>query len=184
MIRNLAFGFLAVLAAPVVHASDRILPKACGSDALSFDIKTSKGPAQLAPPAEGMAKIVFIQTLVKKGFAPLYAKSDFTTRFGLDGAWAGAAGNNSYLTLDVAPGEHHVCASVQGSASAVKDMIGMSSFTAEAGKVYHFQFTAERISVASGEGGNYYSSSFDALKPDEGEFRVSASKLSESKPKH
>jgi hypothetical protein len=175
---------LATTLLTTAHAEDKILPKACGSDSVQFDVKTNKSASATQPPSDGKAKIVFIQTYTIKGGSFLaFGTSDFTTRFGLDGVWAGAAGNNSYFSVEITPGVHHLCASVQGSSDAVKDMVGANLLTAEAGKIYYYQFNALKIHC-NGAGCNYYSSSFGAINPDEGEYRVASSGLSTFSPKH
>ncbi|MGD0831691.1 MAG: hypothetical protein ABR907_12145 [Terracidiphilus sp.] len=148
------------------------LPDACGSDNVAFQVTLKNGqPASLSP-AAGKALIVFIETSTKSGrWTPFGSSTDFTVRFGLDGEWVGATGNKSYFTVDVAPGEHHLCVSAQGSGHA-KSMIGAKSFTAEAGKVYFYEFKIEN--QLDGQGFNHYSSGFSKLDDDEGSFRVKA----------
>jgi len=177
---------LVLLAAPLAtaaHASTRVLPDSCGDPGVTFEAKTDKATAAPASPAEGKAQVVFIMTLVKKGMdAPwLGAIRDFTTRLGMDGNWLGAAGNNSYFTVDIAPGEHHLCADVQNSRSGAKDLIGMQKFVAEAGKTYYFEFVATKITTSSqNSSDHYYSSTFTPVDEDEGKFRVKSLKLSTS----
>ena len=55
----------------------------------------------------------------------------------MDGAWAGADHSNSYFAVSAAPGEHHLCATLQSS--LVDDRFEFAHFTAEAGKVYFFR---------------------------------------------
>ncbi len=59
-------------------------------------------------------------------------------KIGLDGAWVGAYRQNSYFTVSVEPGDHHVCANVQSN-SSVGHLIALAHFTAEAGNVYYFR---------------------------------------------
>jgi hypothetical protein len=180
---------LAATVATVAHASAPVLPDSCGDPGITFDAKTDIAIAPLAPPAEGKAQVVLIMTVVKKGGHGAFVPGirNFTTRFGMDGSWLGAAGNNSYFSVDVTPGEHHLCANVQNTLSGAKDMIGMQTFTAEAGKVYYFEFVATRIStVTENSSDNYYSSTFTAVDADEGKFRTKALQISTStarKPK-
>jgi hypothetical protein len=47
---------------------------------------------------------------------------------GLDGEWVGATQRNSYFSLSVDPGEHHVCATEGGQ------LFAFAHFTAEAEK--------------------------------------------------
>ena len=67
-----------------------------------------------------------------------------TLRIGLDGAWVGAYQQNSYLSVSVVPGEHHVCANVQPGFS-IEQPVALAHFTAEPGGIYYFRtlFLAE-----------------------------------------
>jgi hypothetical protein len=182
-----------------------ILPDACGSDKEKFDVTATK-PADATPaiaPVDGKARVVFIETVINTGY--LLGGPGFTTRFGVDGKWVGAASNNSYFTLDLEPGVHHLCSAVQGTFSAPKDKIGISSFTAEAGKIYYIAYMI--TNKASGHSGVFVgggtapgspgtppapptyvpgnahvdsSNGLFFLDEDEGKFRVKSSKISTS----
>jgi hypothetical protein len=179
----------AMLASAAAHASTNVLPDACGDDKVKFDVQTQKGAAAPALPADGKAQIVFIETMNRPSAWSGTHVSDVMTRFGVDGTWAGATKSNSYFTVDVAPGEHHLCFSVRGS----KDMVGATSITVEAGKIYYFEFKVEPTvtrtnmtmmggtAPASGSGTSVaLSSGFTKLDDDAGKFRVKASALSTS----
>ncbi len=170
-----------------------ILPDACGDDSVKFDVSTEKNPPPLAGPAADKAQIVFIESYMKNiptlGGAPI-------VRFGMDGAWVGANKGDSFFTLTVDPGVHHLCASLQTvSGRMKKNSVGMTSFTAEAGKTYYYQFTftmsghmypgASGPGVTNGGGGMQMDYSFDfaAATEDEGKYHVKASQLATSKPK-
>jgi hypothetical protein len=130
-----------------VQARATILPDACGDDKVKFDVSTQKDQPAPAPPEAGKAQIVFIENNNQMVTPFSYA----TVRFGMDGAWAGANKGDSYFTLAVDPGVHHLCVSWQSAIRKVKKSIDVASFTAEAGKVYYF---AAQI-VLTGEGGAY-----------------------------
>lgn len=170
-----------------------ILPDACGDDSVKFDVKTEKNQPPPAPPAAGKAQIVFIESWVKNmpwiGGSPI-------VRFGTDGAWVGADKGESYFTIAVDPGEHHLCASLQTvSGRMKKNSIGVASFTADPGKTYYYQFTftanghmtmgASGPGVTNGGGGMNvdYSFDFSSTSEDEGKYHVKASQLAISKPK-
>ena len=55
----------------------------------------------------------------------------------VDGAWAGANHGNSYFSIFVEPGEHHVCVTLQSS--LVAQRVELAHFTAEAEKVYYYR---------------------------------------------
>jgi hypothetical protein len=117
----MAFAFAQARAATV-------LPDACGSDKVKFEITTQKGQPVPVPPDPAKAQIIFVQT--NEGRSKW--GSTAVTRFGIDGAWAGANRGNSYFTISVDPGLHHLCSDWDKRA-------GIASFTAEAGKLYCYQ---------------------------------------------
>ena len=197
-----ALALAAILTAMPALAST-VLPDACGSDKVKYNVNDTK-PTDATPaiaPVEDKARIVFIETVINTGF--LFGGPSFTTRFGVDGAWAGAADNNTYFTVDVAPGLHHICSAVQGAFSAPKDKIGIASLNAEAGKVYYVAYMitnkngGHSVTVMGGTpagGGapaapsSVYIPHTDSsnglliLDEDEGKFRVKSSKISVSVP--
>jgi hypothetical protein len=168
--------------APAWAEKGLILPDSCGKDDVKFDVEKHKGSPPPAPPAEGKAQIVLIETWHR----PSFEHGNLTVRFGLDGAWVGAAGFDSYFTIDVAPGEHHFCASAQhtfGMTSAIqKSMIGMLTFTAEAGKVYYVDFKVESVYAGGPATPGSFSSSFAKAEDEDGKFLVKSSDLATSKP--
>ena len=89
--------------------------------------------ALLAEPEPGKARVVFIQDDSTWGDHQHYVMN-----IGLDGAWVGAYKQNSYFTLSVDPGEHHVCANVQSKAS-IGQLLALAHFAAEAGQIYYFR---------------------------------------------
>jgi hypothetical protein len=177
-----------LLCVPLVFALQAratVLPDACGDDKVKFDVSTQKAQPAPAPPAAGKAQIVFVETM-DKPWGCLECGSP-TTRFGMDSAWVGANKGNSYFTLDVAPGEHKVCADWQSVFGALKQKTGVTSFTAEAGKVYYFEakveFEVHQYGVGPGsntEIDRHFK--FSQLSDDEGQYRVKASALSTFKP--
>jgi hypothetical protein len=163
-----------------------VLPDACGDDGVKFDVKTEKDQPAPGAPAAGKAQIVFVETEEKNG-----GVWDFTTRFGLDGAWVGADKGDSYFIVNVDPGVHHVCASAQSMFKILKKSIDAMTFTAEAGKVYYIEgkFTVVVINGASGPGvnsgggGGSVSFGMSQLDEDMGKYRVKAWKLATWKTK-
>jgi hypothetical protein len=182
---KLAFPTIALILATSTHAwgqKDVVLPDSCGKGEVKFDVEKHKGSPPPAPPAEGKARIVFIETWHR----PSYEHGNLTVRFGLDGAWVGAASFDSYFTIDIAPGEHHLCASAQHSfgmpKSMQKDMIGMAAFTAEPGKIYYFDFKVEAVYAGIPGAPGSFSSSFAKVEDEDGKFLVKSSDLATSKP--
>jgi len=201
MKKCLLLFLLSATIATAAHASKTILPDACGADKIKFDVETKKDQPAPPQPAEGKAQVVFLSTVTNIGY--IFGGPSYTTRFGLDGKWVGAANNNSYFVLDIDPGKHHLCSSVQGFGNAPKDKIGMTSFTAEAGKVYYVAYVVKNKQsttfVGAGGGGSFggggaggggggggaahhvdASEGLVLLDEDDGQYRVKASKVSVS----
>jgi hypothetical protein len=164
------------------------LPDACGDDKIQFNVKTARNQPAPASPAAGKARIVFVEALDKDACQGCGTP---TSRIGMDGAWAGATRGISYFTIDVAPGDHHLCADWQSmSASFRSSKVGMASFSAEAGNVYYFE-----IGITSTPGSVYGSSSggvhsdpdlslnLKQLSDDEGKYRVKISPVATAIPK-
>ena len=134
------FTLAAVLTTTAAHASELVLPDSCGSDKVTFEVSTKKSPGALSSPADGKARIVFLDVRDR----PRFGEANFVARYGVDGAWAGATKGDSYFTFDVDPGERHLCASVQhyvGMGREQKDFIAMYKLTAEAGKIYYIEYS-------------------------------------------
>jgi hypothetical protein len=97
--------------------------------------------------------------------------------------------------LTIAPGLHHLCVNAQGAKKAV----GVTSFTAEAGKIYYYEAsttvtrsgggmvttTAANGTMSTGMAPGHLSASFqfNELSEDEGKYRVKAWKLATWKTK-
>ena len=161
--------FLTASLAFAAQARATILPDAFGDDKIKFDVKAETSKTPPAPPAAGKAQIVFIENENHMVGPFMYA----TVRFGLDGVWVGANNNNSYFTLDVAPGVHHLCASWQSALPTLKKNVDVVSFTAKPGKVYYF---AAQI-VDTGGKEVPPTIALSQLNEDEGQYRVKAWKL-------
>jgi len=172
------FLLCASLVSAVCARAKTILPDACGDDKVIFDITTQKNQPAPPPPAAGMAQIVFIETLEKTwGCITCGTPS---TRYGVDGTWVGANQGKSYFTLDIAPGEHHLCVGWQSVFGHLKEMVGLASFTAEAGKVYYFEAKATLQVHRYGNNSSEVDRSLDFVQvnEDEGKYRIKASELS------
>lgn len=120
------------------------LPDSCGDDNVKFDVKTGAGQPEPTGPEEGKAQIV----LIEDENGPIGTFMYATVRFGMDGAWVGADYSNSYFTLTVDPGVHHLCASWQSSLKRLKKNVNLTSFTAEPGRIYYF---AAHVTMTSRE---------------------------------
>ena len=157
---------------PAVQArAKHVLPDACGDDSVKFDVAAQKNSSAPAPPAAGKALIVFAENENQ----PLGPFMHATVRFGLDGAWAGANNSNSYFTVSVDPGVHHLCASWQSVLHMLNKSIDVASFTAEAGKTYYFAANVKVI--PAGENQATYDFNLSQLSDDAGQYRLKAWKV-------
>jgi len=142
---------------------------ACGPDDVSFCVKTREGnhPSATVEPGKALVYVV--------GQDLGCLNCGKVARIGLDGAWAGAIDFGSYTSFTVEPGEHHLCANWQSFFAGSKKPVGLANFAAEAGKVYYFRIRVLAITQVLID--------FDLIDPDQGQYLVAASKMSESHPK-
>ncbi|MHB1699981.1 MAG: DUF2846 domain-containing protein [Acidobacteriaceae bacterium] len=112
-----------------------IVKDACGPLNVKFEVyrDTTKHTAKQADP--GKARIYFVQDI--GSLHPLGIGGSFTTRVGVDGEWVGANQNDSYFSVSVDPGEHHLCVNAQ--MRIFGQVMEFAHFTAEAGKTYYFR---------------------------------------------
>jgi len=142
---------------------------ACGPANVNFNVSLDNTVQALVQPAPGKALVYFIHdkgNLVFPGYP--------TTKLGVDGAWAGANHGNSYFSLPIEPGEHHVCASLQSSLVSV--LAELAHFSAEPGKVYYFR---TRL-IWSGE---VQLLELEQIDSDQGKYLIDNYPLSISTPK-
>jgi guanyl-specific ribonuclease Sa len=131
---KVALVALLFAASTFAQSQSASLPAACGPENVSSDMKLDSTQHAMAQPEPGKALVYFIQD--KGPFSFSFFGGAVDTRIGVDGAWVGAERNNSYFTVSVEPGEHHVCADLR---STGEDVTELAHFTAEAGKRYFFR---------------------------------------------
>jgi hypothetical protein len=137
---------------------------ACGPENMSFKVTLDDKPGVPAHAAAlGKAKIYFIHDAGSIG-TPGFAYP--TTKFAIDGAWVGANHTDSWFSVFVNPGVHHVCATLQSS--IVDDRMELAHFTAEPDKVYFYrtrlvmsgQVELLELALIDSDQGNYLVSSY------------------------
>jgi hypothetical protein len=113
-----------------------IVGRACGPPKESFSVELN--PADHQPPAAppGKALVYFVQDLGGKPFGTTTLLSS-VTEIGIDGVWVGADQDNSWFSVSVDPGVHHVCAHAQSR--LFNQVTELAHFTAEADRVYYFR---------------------------------------------
>jgi hypothetical protein len=92
----------------------------------------------------------------------------------MDGVWVGANHGNSYFSVSVEPGEHHVCATLQSS--LVAQRVELAHFTAAVGKIYYYR--TRLIMSRSME-----LLDLDSIDSDQGKYLIASFPLSVSAPK-
>jgi hypothetical protein len=140
---------------------------ACGNLNLSMAVNLDNSRHSVVQPEPGKARIYFIQDT---GLDVTIAYP--TTKIGIDGAWVGANKKNSWFSVSVEPGEHHLCAAIQSS--FVRKDVELAHLKAEAGKVYFYR---TRI-IDSRSGPEYLG--FVPVDSDEGEYLIASYPLAEA----
>jgi hypothetical protein len=142
---------------------------ACGPGDISFNLKLDESQHALTQPDPGKARVYFFQdagTSITLGYP--------TVKLAMDGAWVGANHGNSYFSLSVEPGEHHLCVTLQSS--LVAQRVELAHFTAEADKVYYYRTrlimsrTVELLEL-------------NLIDSDQGKYLIASFPLSVSTPK-
>jgi hypothetical protein len=142
---------------------------ACGPSNVDFKVKLDDNQHTLVQPEPGKARIYFIQNFNTDMLNPYT-----TTRLGIDGEWVGANKHNSYFSVSIEPGDHHLCASVWYS--RVDQHVVLAHLTAEPGKVYYYRLgIIETRSLSDWK--------LEPIDSDEAMFLVSSFPLSVSTPK-
>jgi len=186
MNRMKTYAWLVCLAlAPLAHAKKAVLPDACGDNKVQFEVKAVDDHAQPLTPDAGKSLLVFVEE--NKVFG-----ANATIRLGVDGAWVGATHGAQYFLVQLAPGEHHLCASMQNKIFGMGNQehyVGVETINAEAGKVYYYgAVVGSEVTGVSGNSTSVNSTNtltvqYSLLSEDEGKYRVKAGKLAQAKAK-
>jgi hypothetical protein len=107
-------------------------PSACGPENASFNVKRDDAQHSLTPADPGKARVYFIHD-AGSGWTAGYP----TVKIAVDGSWVGANHGNSYFSVSVDPGEHHVCVALQSS--LVGQRLELAHFTAAPDTVYYYR---------------------------------------------
>jgi hypothetical protein len=122
-----------LLAASAFAQTAPVAPTAaCGPGNVDFKVKLDESQHMVAEPQPGKALVYFFSdagTTATLGYP--------TEKLAIDGAWVGANHGNSYFSVSVEPGEHHVCVTLQSSMVAPR--VELVHFTAEGEKVYYYR---------------------------------------------
>jgi hypothetical protein len=143
--------------------------EACGPEHVSFKVNLEGSQHTPVQPDAGKARVYFIHDA---------GTSDRTlypiVKLAVDGTWVGANHGDSYFSVSVEPGEHHVCATLQSS--LVPQRVELAHFTAAADAVYYYRtqlLTSRAIVVLE----------LDAIDSDQGKYLIASFPLSVATPK-
>jgi hypothetical protein len=167
-----------IFVASCAFAGDKgVIGRACGPEAVTFDVKAEQPLAALPKPEADKALVYVIQE--RRLFGGSCIKCNFTVRIGVDGNWVGAQHHDSWLSFSVQPGDHHFCANLQGEKGepAEPKRIALASFTAEPSTVYYFRVRATNDQLG------WTVVDVEAVNRDEGELLVTSYPPSSSQPK-
>ena len=170
MTTALLWVFLFAGAAPAQdQAAIAKAKSACGPDEIHFDFQTTSGSPSIVEPEPGKARIYVIGRDNRWcGGCAIIA------RVGLNGVWVGAINGDSYLTVSIDPGEHHLCTNWQSQLSYRSNQVALANLTAEAGKIYYF-----RMRLLTQETGPALLD-LDPVNSDEGRYLVLTSETGNS----
>lgn len=156
----------------------------CGPATVKFDVKTEKARSKTPTPGPGKALVFFFQDDLNFNSRPRP-----TTRFGIDGTWAGATHADSYFFTYVDPGEHHICASWQPMimpSSPRMRTTAAAPLIAEDGKSYYFRardVTKTENPFGKGDIVSEAEVVLEPLNSDEAQVLVNTFSISSSHPK-
>lgn len=162
-----------LFAAPVLaqeHPAAAPASGGCGPSGAQFDVSTNKNQHPVAQPDSGKALVYVIEDMERTGT---------TMRVGLDGAWVGASKGKSYFFFSVDPGDHQLCTKWQSALfKKTADRIGSAiTLKAEPGKIYYLRIQVYERSERD------LAVKLEPVESAEGQFLVSSSGLSTSRPK-
>lgn len=146
----------------------------CGPEAVEFDVKVDKAQHSLAQPVTGKAAVVVLE---QEKYDPGFKIGAVTTRVGIDGAWVGANHGSSFLTFQVGPGEHRICAQWQSSLKRISKLASAATLVAEAGQTYFFETRVDERTH------DHPAVRIEPLDPAEAQLLLASAGQSDSHPK-
>jgi hypothetical protein len=173
----LIVALLASSALAADQSTVAVVESACGPSNIQFDVNTESNQHPAAMAQDGKALVYVVEVFE----APGNQLAKPTTKIGLDGTWVGANKNNSYFSVPIEPGDHHLCMAWQSRLKGYAKMVALSSLSAETGKTYYFR---ARI-VEHDEGrGAWFTLDLEPVNNDEGKLLVASSAFSTFHPKN
>jgi hypothetical protein len=164
-----AFVAILFVASAFSQTAPTAPPAACGRANISFKVKLDHSQHTAQLPEPGKARVYFFSD------AGTNASLAYpTVKVGMDGTWAGANHGNSYFSVSVDPGEHHICITLQSSLALPR--VELAHFTAEADQVYYYR---TRLIVSRG----LELLELEPIDSDQGKYLILTFPLAVSSPK-
>ncbi len=156
--RNIIFLVL-VCAAPVYGQNatrDFRTDAGCGPQKTQYRVTLDAPDKGVIAPSPGKARVYVMEIVGSSN----NTDTGITTRVGMDGNWVGANSGKGYISFEVDPGRHNICADWQSSIEARQRDGGAIVMTAEEGETYYFvvgvlvqalEFTVTEVDEAEGQ---------------------------------
>jgi Protein of unknown function (DUF2846) len=128
---------LLLCAAPMMAQTPPSATAACGKMNYKFKVKLDDSKHALTAPDQGKARVYFFDDVGADITHTDITLGQPTVHVAMDGKPMGANRGNSYFSISVDPGEHHLCTTQQFL--FVGEYIQLAHFTAEADKTYFFR---------------------------------------------
>jgi hypothetical protein len=103
----------------------------CGPQKTQYEVTLDTPDKGVIAPSPGKARVYVIEIVGTNG-------AGITTRVGVDGNWVGANTGKGYMSFEVDPGDHNICADWQSSLKARQVDGGAMRIKAEEGRTYYF----------------------------------------------
>jgi hypothetical protein len=103
----------------------------CGPQKTQYEVTLDAPDKGVIAPSPGKARVYVIEIVGTNN-------TGVTTRVGVDGNWVGANTGKGYLSFEVDPGGHNICADWQSILKARQQDGGAMVMRAEEGRTYYF----------------------------------------------
>ncbi len=120
----------------------------CGPRKAQYEVTLSDPDKGVTAPSPGKARVYVIEIVG--------TNNPGVTRVGVDGNWVGANTGNGYLSFEVDPGSHNICADWQsikqaGSATVMRAEEGRTYYFVVAALVRALDFSLTEVDAAEGQ---------------------------------
>jgi hypothetical protein len=103
----------------------------CGPQKTQYEVTLDTPDKGVIAPSPGKARVYVIEIVGANN-------AGTTTRVGVDGNWVGANTGKGYVSFEMEPGEHHICADWQSMLKVKQQDGGAMAVKAEEGRTYYF----------------------------------------------